>query len=258
MKNTTITQHGHTTILTINREKVLNTINADLLREVSTALTDIDNSDTRCLIITGAGNKSFIAGGDIGFMANLSCDEAKSFSQEGNALMFKLESLRVPVIAAINGYAFGGGCELALACDIRLASENAQFCFPEVSLGVIPGFGGIQRLIRTIGIGNAKKMIYTAAKMTASQAKESGLVDQTYPITHLLEESIKLADIISKNAPFAIEAAKIVANEGRLLDDSELSLLESEYFSTCFDTIDQQMAMNAFIQKRKPELFIGK
>lgn len=195
-------------VLTIDREKALNALNSQVLSELEEALDAVSIENTRCLIITGAGEKSFVAGADISEMSTLTKAEGKAFGEKGNAVFRKIESFPIPVIAAVNGFALGGGCELSLSCDIRIASENAVFAQPETGLGITPGFGGTQRLARTIGIGKAKEMLYTCGKVKADEALALGLVNAVYPADQLMDECLKLAGKIARNAPIAVRAAK--------------------------------------------------
>jgi len=176
-------------ILTIDREKSLNALNDEVLADLASAIDGIDAEKTRCLIITGAGKKAFVAGADIGAMSTMTPDEGRAFGAHGNAVFRRIEKLPMPVIAAVNGYALGGGCELSLSCDIRLASENAVFGQPEAGLGITPGFGGTQRLARTVGVGKAKEMIYACHNIKADEALRVGLVNAVYPIEQLMGEA---------------------------------------------------------------------
>lgn len=249
---------GFVGILTINREKALNALNSQVLTELEQTVDSISVEDTRCLIITGAGEKSFVAGADISEMSTLTKAEGKAFGEKGNAVFRKIEKLPIPVIAAVNGFALGGGCELSLSCDIRIASENAVFAQPETSLGITPGFGGTQRLARTIGIGKAKEMIYTCSKVKADEALSLGLVNAVYPSGQLMEECLKLAEKIARNAPIAVRAAKKAINDGMQVDIDSAIAIEAEQFGGCFETEDQKNAMTAFCEKRKPEPFVNK
>lgn len=195
-------------ILTIDREKALNALNSEVLGDLDAAIDALDLDAVRALIITGAGSKSFVAGADIGEMSNLTKAEGEAFGKKGNDIFRKIESLPIPVIAAVNGFALGGGCELSLACDIRIASENARFGQPETGLGITPGFGGTQRLARTIGVGKAKEMLYTCAQVKAPEALALGLVNAVYPIEELLPAAEKMAAAIAANAPIAVRATK--------------------------------------------------
>lgn len=245
-------------ILTIDREKALNALNDEVLADLEAAVDEIDTDKTRCVIITGAGQKAFVAGADIGAMSNMTPDEGRAFSAHGNEVFRKIEKLPMPVIAAVNGYALGGGCELSLSCDIRLASENAVFGQPEAGLGITPGFGGTQRLARTIGVGKAKEMIYAARNIKADEAYRVGLVNAVYPADQLMAEAMKLAQRISNNAPIAVRQCKKAVNMGLQMDIDSATALEPELFAACCGTQDQKNAMGAFCEKRKHDPFINK
>ena len=245
-------------IITIDREKALNALNSEVLSELEETVDGVSIETTRCLIITGAGQKAFVAGADIGEMSKLTKAEGKAFGEKGNAVFRKIEKLPIPVIAAVNGFALGGGCELSLSCDIRIASENALFGQPETGLGITPGFGGTQRLARTIGIGKAKELLYTCGKVKADEAFNLGLVNAVYPADQLMEESIKLAGKIARNAPIAVRAAKKAVNDGMQVDIDSAIAIEAEQFGGCFESEDQKNAMAAFLEKRRPDPFTNK
>lgn len=245
-------------IITVNRPEALNALNEKVLEQLSNTLDDINYDLVRCLILTGAGKKSFVAGADIVSMSNLSKKEGEEFSIKGNSVMRKIESLPIPVIAAVNGYALGGGLELALACDIRICSDNAIFGQPETGLGIIPGFGGTQRLARVINPSKAKEIIFTRKNINANSALEYGLVNYVCSQDELLEKAKKLAIDISKSAPIAVRMSKKAINEGIDLDMDSGIALEAKLFGECFDTLDQKEGMKAFIEKRKVEKFINK
>lgn len=244
-------------ILTINRLQVMNAMDMQTITELSTLLDKISDSDIRCLIITGAGEKSFVAGADIKEMKDMNRAQGENLSRAGNGVMRKLELFQVPVIAAVNGYALGGGLELALASDIRLASENATFGMPEATFGIIPGYGGIQRMSRIIGQGRAREMVFTASRFGAQEAFAWGLVNAVYPLPDLLPNARKLAEKIASNAPIAIMSAKKIMNESVGLELAVADQLEREAFGNCFGTWDQREAMQAFVEKRKPQPFKG-
>lgn len=246
-------QEGQIGILTVNREKALNALNTDVLKDLDAALDAVDVAQVRCLILTGAGEKSFVAGADIAQMKDLTCKEAEEFGKYGNEVFLKLENFPIPVIAAVNGFALGGGCELAMSCDIRIASENAVFGQPETGLGITPGFGGTQRLARIIGTGKAKELIYTCSKLKADQACAVGLVNAVYPQAELMEQAMKLAGKIARNAPIAVRASKKAINEGIQTDMATAVGIEAKLFGSCFETKDQKNGMTAFVEKRKPE-----
>ncbi len=241
-------------VLTINRPEALNALNDAVLDDLCAALDMVSKQD-RCIIITGTGSKSFVAGADIAVMRTQSRAEAEAFGRKGSDLFRRIERLSVPVIAAVNGYALGGGFELAMACDIRIASENALFALPEVSLGIIPGFGGTQRIARVIGVGIARELLYTGRRMKAEEAKARGLVNEVYPQAELMEAAYKLAGNIAANAPIAVRAAKAaIAVSLETNIDTGLEAAMGLYAS-CYETADQQNAMLAFVEKRKPEPF---
>ena len=208
--------------------------------------------------MTGAGEKSFVAGADIGEMSSLSKAEGEAFGKKGNAVFRKIETFPIPVIAAINGFALGGGCEIAMSCDIRICSDNALFGQPEVGLGITPGFGGTQRLARLIGQGKAKEVIYACKNMKAEEAFSVGLVNAVYPIADLMPEAMKLAAKIAKNAPIAVRMCKEAINGGYDLAMDDAVALEAKVFGQCFETEDQREGMKAFLEKRKVEGFKNK
>ena len=199
---------GMVGIITINRPKALNALNSQVLTELDETLDNVDINAIRALILTGAGEKSFVAGADIGEMSTLTKAEGEAFGKKGNDVFRKLETFPIPVIAAVNGFALGGGCEISMSCDIRICSENAVFGQPEVGLGITPGFGGTQRLARIVGVGMAKQMIYTARNIKADDALRIGLVNAVYPLEELLPAAKKLAETIAKNAPIAVRNCK--------------------------------------------------
>jgi enoyl-CoA hydratase len=245
-------------VVTIDREKALNALNNEVLCDLEAVIDAVDVDKTRCLIITGAGAKAFVAGADIAAMCNMTSEEGRAFSAKGNAVFRKIEKLPIPVIAAVNGFALGGGCELALSCDIRIASENAVFGQPEAGLGITPGFGGTQRLARTIGVGKAKELIYACRNVKADEALQIGLVNAVYPADQLMDEAMKLAERISGNAPIAVRQCKKAINMGLQMDIDSAVALESELFAACCGTQDQKNAMTAFCEKRKHDPFINK
>ncbi|MEL7624498.1 MAG: enoyl-CoA hydratase-related protein [Clostridiales bacterium] len=249
---------GFVGLLTINRPEAFNALNSQLIMELEAVLDKVACSDIRCLIVTGAGGKAFVAGADITEMKNLSIHEALVFSNAGNAMMEKLENLPMPVIAAINGYALGGGCEIALACDIRIAAENAVFGLPETSLGILPGYGGIQRMVRTLGLAKTKELIFTTDKVSAEVALVLGLVNAVIPAEELMGACMEMADKIAANAPLAVRLAKKVTNRSVGLSLEQATRLECQSFADCFGTEDQRQAMTAFVEKRKPGAFTGR
>lgn len=251
-------QRGFVGILTIDRQNALNALNGDIINELEQVLDAVSLENTRCLILIGAGEKSFVAGADIGEMSTLTKADGEIFGLKGNAVFRKIETFPLPIIAAVNGFALGGGCELAMACDIRIAAENAVFAQPEVSLGITAGFGGTQRLSRIIGLGKAKELLYTTSKIRAEEALRLGLVNAVYPQNQLMDECIKMAEKIAQNAPIAVRATKKAINEGIHLDMDTAIGIEAELFGSCFETLDQKNAMKAFIEKLKPAPFENK
>ncbi len=245
-------------VVTIDRPKALNALNPEVLNDLEAVVDAIDAEKTRCVVITGAGPKSFVAGADIGAMRTMTKDEGRAFSARGNAVFRKIEKLPMPVIAAVNGYALGGGCELSLCCDIRIASENARFGQPEAGLGITPGFGGTQRLARTVGVGKAKEMIYTCRNVKAEEALSIGLVNAVYPADQLMAECMKMAERIAGNAPIAVRQCKKAVNLGLQMDIDSATALEPELFGACCDTQDQKNAMTAFCEKRKHDPFVNR
>ena len=250
-----IEERGTVAIMTISAPKSLNALNTTILQEMDDYLTHFDCNRLRCLIVTGDGEKSFVAGADISEMATLNVPQGQTFGSRGAAVFRKLETLHVPVIAAVNGFALGGGCELAMACDIRICSDNARFGQPEVGLGIIPGFGGTQRMARIIGTGPAMELIYTADTITADRALELGMVNHVYPADQLMDEAMKLAEKICKNAQIAIRTSKMAIRRGIDCDISTAVTYEALAFATCFGTEDQKDAMKAFVEKRKLDGF---
>ncbi len=247
-------QKGQYAILTVSREKALNALNSAVLEELNAALDGVDLDEVRCLIVTGAGPKSFVAGADIGEMSTLTKAEGEAFGKKGNDVFRRLETFPIPVIAAVNGFALGGGCELAMSCDIRICSENAVFGQPETGLGITPGFGGTQRLARLVGPGMAKQMIYTARNIKAQEAYRIGLVNAVYPQEELLPAAEKMAAGIAKNAPIAVRSCKKAINGGLDLSMDEALVLEEKLFGGCFETEDQKYGMAFFLDKNKEKV----
>ncbi|HIZ10832.1 MAG TPA: enoyl-CoA hydratase/isomerase family protein [Candidatus Eubacterium faecavium] len=245
---------GAVAVLTINRPKALNALNSAVLDELSETIDSIDLNEVRALIVTGAGEKSFVAGADIGEMSTLTKAEGEAFGKKGNDVFRKLETLPIPVIAAVNGFALGGGCEISLACDIRICSENAVFGQPEVGLGITPGFGGTQRLARTVGVGMAKQLIYTARNIKAPEALRIGLVNAVYPIEELMGAAKKMASIIASNAPIAVRNCKKAINDGLQTDIDSGIEIEEKLFGDCFETEDQRYGMAFFLDRNKDKV----
>jgi enoyl-CoA hydratase len=248
-----VEREDNITVLTVDRQEKLNALDRQVVEEIGQALLDLESEGPRAIVVTGAGERAFVAGADIRAMSVMEPLEAKRFSEIGHAAMALLDRSPVPTIAAVNGYALGGGCEVALACDIRIAAENATFGFPEVSLGILPGMGGTQRLPRLIGPALAKELIFTGRRISAGEAREIGLVNRVVAEGEALNAARELAAEISVNGPLAVRHAKAAAN--RSLDVDLVSGLEFEadQFALLFATDDAREGMNAFGEKRKPE-----
>ncbi|MBO6166052.1 MAG: enoyl-CoA hydratase/isomerase family protein [Eubacterium sp.] len=244
-------QDGFVGVVTIDRPKALNALNSQVLEELEETFKAIDLDAVRAVVLTGAGEKSFVAGADIGEMSSLSKAEGEAFGKKGNDIFRFIETFPIPVIAAVNGFALGGGCEISMSCDIRICSENAIFGQPEVGLGITPGFGGTQRLARIIGVGMAKQLIYTARNIKAEEALRIGLVNAVYPQEELLDQAKKLASIIAANAPIAVRNCKKAINDGLDADMDSAIVIEEKLFGDCFETEDQKAAMANFLEKDK-------
>ena len=245
---------GQVGIITISREKALNALNSTVLEELDKTLDAVDLDTVRCLILTGAGQKSFVAGADIGEMSTLTKAEGEAFGKKGNDVFRKLEVFPIPVIAAVNGFALGGGCEISMSCDIRICSDNAVFGQPEVGLGITPGFGGTQRLARLVGPGMAKQMIYTAINIKADEALRIGLVNAVYPQEELMAAAEKMAAGIAKNAPIAVRNCKKAINDGLEVGMDDAIVIEEKLFGDCFETEDQKYGMAFFLDKNKEKV----
>ncbi|MCL6610024.1 MAG: enoyl-CoA hydratase/isomerase family protein [Peptococcaceae bacterium] len=240
-------------LITINRPKVLNALNADLLRELEAVVEEVEkDGEVRAVIITGAGDKAFVAGADIAYMSGLSPLEAKSFAQLGQRVFSKVENMSKPVIAAVNGYALGGGNELAMACDIRVASDKAKFGQPEVQLGLIAGFGGTQRLSRLVNPGLAKEILFTADQYDAETAHKIGLVNHVVPGEELISFCKGMAKRIASRGPVAVRLSKEAVNQGLNMDLDKAIALEADLFGLVFTTEDRKEGIGAFLEKRKP------
>ena len=244
-------------VITINRSEALNALNSSVLDEIGDCFDNIDINAVRAVVLTGEGIKSFVAGADSGEMSKLSKAEGEAFGKKGNDIFRKIETFPIPVIAAINGYALGGGCELAMSCDIRICSDNAVFGQPETGLGITPGFGGTQRLARLVGTGMAKQLIYTAKNIKADEALRIGLVNAVYTQEELLETAKKMAKGIAKNAPIAVRACKKAINDGLDVKMDDAIVIEEKLFGSCFETHDQIEGMSSFLEKRKEKNFIN-
>ncbi len=240
--------------ITFNRPKALNALNTELMTEFSTALDEIaENEDIRVLILTGTGEKAFVAGADITELATFNALQAKHFSENGHAIICKLQRLSIPVIAAVNGFAFGGGNEFALACDFIYASEKAKFGLPEINLGLIPGFGGTQRLPRLVGSNMAKEMIFTGKVLSAGEAKEIGIVNKICSPDALMEDVMKTAQVIASKGKVSLRAAKQAINSGLDVDLNTGCKIEIDAFALCMTSEDAKEGMAAFLEKRKTD-----
>ena len=254
----TLEQKGPVGIITMNRPDALNALNEQVLRDLDAVLDQVEErEDILVAIVTGAG-RSFVAGADIGQMSTLTSVEAKKFGAYGNGVFLKLETLTKPTIAAVNGFALGGGCELSMACDIRLASEKAKFGQPEVGLGITPGFAGTQRLPRIVGISKAMELILTAKVIGAAEAKAIGLVSEVYPPEELMPKALELANAICANAQIAVQESKRCIRMGMQTDISTGSAFEAEAFGVCCGTEDKDEGMGAFLEKRAEKHFKNK
>ena len=260
-------QKGQYAVITISREKALNALNSQVLDELNETLDKVDLNTVRCLVLTGAGEKSFVAGADIGEMSTLTKAEGEAFGKKGNDVFRKLETFPIPVIAAVNGFALGGGCEISMSCDIRLCSANAVFGQPEVGLGITPGFGGTQRLARLVSPGMAKQLIYTARNIKAPEAYRIGLVNEVFEAEVDAEGNVvksakevlmaaaeKMAATIAKNAPIAVRNCKKAINEGLDAKMDDAVVIEEKLFGDCFETEDQKYGMAFFLDKNKEKV----
>ena len=263
MTDVVIEKKGHVAIVKIEHMKAMNALSTDMYAQLEEAFDELakDLDDVYAVVLTGSStvNKkgktvnSFVAGADISEMATKTCAEGKLFGNESNRVCWKIENFKRPVIAAINGFALGGGCELSMACDIRICADTAVFGQPETGLGITPGFGGTQRLARLVGPGMAKQLIYTAKNIKADEALRIGLVNAVYPLEELMPAAEKLAATIAKNAPIAVRACKKAINEGLEAKMDDAVVIEEKLFGSCFETADQKEGMGAFLEKRKHE-----
>ncbi len=245
-------------LLTVNRPKALNALNAATLDEIAEAIKKVAaDENARVLLVTGAGEKAFVAGADIAEMQDATIEQGRAFSEKGMYVMHALEALPVPVIALVNGFALGGGCELALACDWILASDTAAFGQPEVNLGILPGFGGTQRLPRRIGPARALEMLATARQVKAQEAAAIGLVNHVYPAAELRAKGLEMARLIAAKGPVAVRLVKEAVRRGGNLDLFTACSLETDLFAQAFGTQDRREGMSAFLEKR-PSRFTGK
>ncbi len=241
---------GAVGVITIDRPRALNALNSEVLDDLNAVLDGVDLDTVRALVLTGAGEKSFVAGADIGEMSTLTKEEGEAFGKKGNDIFRRIETFPIPVIAAVNGFALGGGNEIAMSCDIRICSDNALFGQPEVGLGITPGFGGTQRLARLVSPGMAKQIIFSNSNIKADEAYRIGLVNAVYPQEELLPAAKKLAARIAKQAPIAVRACKKAINDGLQVDMDQALVVEEKLFGSCFETYDQQEGMANFLRKK--------
>jgi len=257
-KNLIVEQKDAVLIVKINREKALNALNKETVAELQQLFNHYWSDDTvKCVVVTGVGEKAFVAGADIPELAELDMRAGTDLAAKGQYLMKTIQNFPKPVLAAVNGFALGGGCELAMACDIRLASEKAKFGQPEINLGVIPGYGGTQRLARLVGRGKAMQMILTGEMISAQEAHRIGLVDEVYPHNELMDKAMEMAGLICSKGPIAIALAKECVNRGLEINLSVGCDLEKANFGQTFGTSDKNEGLKAFMEKRKPQ-FTGR
>ena len=259
MTNVLLEKKGNIAVATINRPKALNALNSAVVADLDEMIGQImADEEIRALVITGSGEKAFVAGADIGEMSTLTKAEGEAFGKLGNDVFRRLEKLPIPTIAAVNGFALGGGCELSMSCDIRICADTAVFGQPETGLGITPGFGGTQRLARLVGPGMAKQLIYTAKNIKADEALRIGLVNAVYPAEELMPAAEKMASTIAKNAPIAVRACKKAINDGLQVEMDKAIVIEEGLFGSCFQSADQIEGMSAFLEKRKHEPYQNK
>ena len=259
MNNLLMEVENEIAVVTINSPKSLNALNSETLAELNTCLAEIEGrTDIKVVILTGSGSKSFVAGADISEMVNATPAEGRAMGLLAREAFGRLENMPQVTIAAVNGFALGGGCEISMACDIRVAAENAKFAQPECGLGILPGFGGTQRLARLVGKGRAKEMIFTCDMIDAQDAYRIGLANHVVPQEELLDYCKAMAGRIMKNAPYAVSLAKQVINSGADMDLDNGLKLEANIFGLSFSTEDKKEGMTAFLEKRKEKHFIGK
>ncbi|MBC8417708.1 MAG: enoyl-CoA hydratase/isomerase family protein [Desulfobacterales bacterium] len=245
---------GNVAIIKFNRPKALNAINTDVVKELERALDEVEgNPSIRVLILTGEGDKAFVAGADISLMVNLDPLQLREFSVDLHNVGFRMEGLPIPVIACVNGFALGGGTEIAMASDFIYASEDAKFGQPEINLGIIPGFGGTQRLPRLVGKGMAKELCMTGALISAQEAREIGLVNKVFPADKLWEETMKTAKVLASKGRFSLMAVKRCIDRGYDLDLRAACAVETDQFGLCMASPDGKEGMTAFLEKRKPD-----
>ncbi|MBV4418013.1 short-chain-enoyl-CoA hydratase [Clostridium tyrobutyricum] len=252
MENVILKEENGIAEVIINRPKALNALNSETLKELGSVIDDISvNDNIKAVIITGSGEKSFVAGADIAQMSKLNSIEATKFSRLAQNVFSQIEDLPKLVIAAVNGFALGGGCELAMACDIRFASKKAKFGQPEVNLGILPSFGGTQRLPRLVGKGIAKELIFSADMISSDEAYRIGLVNKIYESDELLSKSKEFAQKVMNKSPWGVKLAKASINNGLDVDLEAGLKYEANSFGLCFSTEDQKEGMKAFLEKRK-------
>jgi len=241
-------------IVTVNRPKVLNALNLETVGELGAAFTMLDaNPDVRAIIMTGSGEKAFVAGADITEFRGKTAPEMLPFAKKGHDVARIMESMGKPIIAAVNGYALGGGCEMAMACDMRFAADTAKFGQPEILLGLIPGMGGTQRLARLVGLGIARELVYAGEQITAQRAYEIGLVNRIFPAAQLMEETKKFALKLAAKPSHALKMAKLAMNYGYDLSLDNGLMVETQCFAQCWSHPDLEEGVSAFIDKRKPD-----
>lgn len=254
MKNIILKEEKGIAEITINRPKALNALNSETLKELGSAINDIsENKDIKAVIITGSGDKAFVAGADITEMQKLNAVEGRELAKLAQKVFSDIEHMPQTVIAAVNGYALGGGCELSMACDIRFASKNAKFGQPEVGLGITPGFAGTQRLPRLVGKGMAKELIFSTDMIDAEEAYRIKLANKVYEQDELMEKSREFANKVMSKGTYAVSLAKAAINDGMNMDTESAYSYEADIFGLCFATEDQKEGMTAFLEKRKAD-----
>ena len=252
-ENIIFEKEANVAVIKFNRPKALNAINPAILADLSGALDEIDaDMSVKALVLTGEGDKAFVAGADIAHMVGLSPLQARKFSRDGQELLFRMEKLPIPIIACVNGFALGGGTEISMACDFIYASENARFGQPEINLGIIPGFGGTQRLSRLIGKAMAKELCMTGVMISAREAKEIGLVNKVFPHEKLWEETMKTANLLAEKGKVSMRAIKECIDRGFDVDRHSGCYMESEAFAVCMSSPDGKEGMSSFLEKRAP------
>ncbi len=244
-------------VVTMNRPKALNALNSEMLTELKSVIRELNSDDEVSVVVFTGSGKSFVAGADIAEMSELSAEQGRAFAQLGQGVFRHIEIMNKPTIAAVNGFALGGGCEISMSCDIRIASDKAKFGQPEVGLGITPGFSGTVRLAKLVGVAKAKELIYTANIISADEAEKIGLVNQVVPAEELMDTAMSMAKRISKQAPLAVRYAKEAINRSLDVDIDTGNSIEAGYFGLCFATEDQKNGMKAFLNKDKAK-FEGK